>query len=169
MVETIRTGTFDPVYAPPFLKECYTLAVPGTNNLLTFDVPIDNELQFLSLPHADIVALWFACDDRVGFADIEGRFLPQIRQERSDIPIVLVCSKIDLRSDDSVSKALKEKNETIVQFEEGLALSKSIGAVEYVEVSTAHNIGLSQLMEVLYRFGCETPLRSPKESRCVVS
>ena len=67
------------------------------------------------------------------FANVKSKWWPEITHHCPTVPIVLVGTKIDLRSDaDSISR-LSARGGGPISIEQGEALAREIGAVRYVE------------------------------------
>jgi len=60
-------------------------------------------------------------------------------------PIILVGTKLDLRSDESCLERLRDKGLSPITTEEGEAMRKQIGAVSYVECSSLTFTGLKEV------------------------
>lgn len=68
-----------------------------------------------------------------------------------DTSIVLVGTKVDLRSDRKTLQDLAAHRLAPITFSQGVALAKEIGAVEYVECSARTNSGVQGVFETAIR------------------
>ena len=84
---------------------------------------------------ADIFLLCYnICDPATLFSAIN-QWVPDLRLQSPNTPIVLVGCQADLRTDLLVSQALSQKGKSPVSLEQALAFSRQIEAVMYVETS----------------------------------
>lgn len=51
-------------------------------------------------------------------------------------PIILVGTKLDLREDPATLEKMRERRQAPIQYSQGAALSRDIGAVKYLEASS---------------------------------
>ena len=84
--------------------------------------------------------------------------------------MILVGTKLDLRSDPNTVQKLREKSPptTPITFEEGLDMSKSIGAVKYLECTFASGVttGAKLLFEEALRLAVEE--KAAKVGPCAI-
>jgi len=95
-----------------------------------------------------VILLCYSCDDRKSFENVEVKWIKHCRRFAPLVPIVLVSTKVDLRSDNSDNK---NNNDAIVTREEGEALAKRINATSLVEVtnkSSNKNKSIERLVQV---------------------
>ena len=94
--------------------------------------------------HADAFVLLFdVADSRARFDDIYSYWWPELIKECPDAPIILVGSKIDLRSSkpDAITTA------------EGEEMASQIGAVKYLEISSLRDMGVTELFKEVTSYG----------------
>ncbi|XP_037922418.1 ras-like GTP-binding protein RhoL isoform X2 [Hermetia illucens] len=96
----------------------------------------------LSYPNTDCFLLCFAIDSRTSFDNIKSKWTPEIRHFTTNIPIVLVGTKLDLRVAGS---------EKFVTTAEGRKMRKEIRAYSYVECSAMKQVNLSDVFEEAVR------------------
>ena len=77
-----------------------------------------------------------------------------------------IFKKVDLREDVETVKKLKEKSEVPVSLHQGLALSRDIGAVKYVECSALTQKWLKNVFEEAIRAALRTDTKPVKKRRC---
>jgi len=65
--------------------------------------------------------------------------------------MILVGTKLDLRSDANTVAKLREKNQTPITFEEGLEMARQIGATKYLECSALTQKGLKNVFDEAIR------------------
>ena len=102
-----------------------------------------SRLRPLAYPGSHVFLLFFdITDSKERFEGIFSFWWPEIRRFSSDVPIILVGSKIDLRD-----------NGTTISTVEGEAMAKRIGAAQYMELSSLQDTGLSELFEAVASIG----------------
>jgi len=77
--------------------------------------------------------------------------------------MILVGTKLDLRSDANTVAKLREKNQTPITFEEGLEMAKQISATKYLECSALTQKGLKTVFDEAIRVVL-CPPAAPKKS-----
>ncbi|KAJ1535288.1 GTP-binding protein Rho1, partial [Nowakowskiella sp. JEL0078] len=100
----------------------------------------------------DTVDLWVICmslESRQSLHSVEDKWLPEIKYFGADLPLVLLGCKSDIRQ--STPEPSKERLNLLdmISYEEGLELSKSIGAQGYLECSALNGIGVSKVFELI--------------------
>ena len=95
----------------------------------------DNRLRGLSYTMTNVFLLCFDVSQRSSFDRVETYWVPDLRQLQHNTPIILVALKTDLRRGDGDS----------ISFEEGKSMAEKMGAVDYIEVSSLENTGVSEL------------------------
>lgn len=66
----------------------------------------------------------------------------------SNVPIVLVGTKHDLRADERVVSYLRSQEKEIITFEQGKMLMKDIGARAYIECSSKTGLNVKKVFEI---------------------
>jgi len=87
----------------------------------------------LSYPNTDVFLLAFSVTSRASFNNIRDKWMVELKAQPnvdlSKAKVIVVGTKIDLRSDPAVDKS------TLVSAEEGAFLAEQIGAHKYLECS----------------------------------
>jgi GTPase SAR1 family protein len=88
--------------------------------------------------------LCYSVVDPTSYANVQAKWAPELKKHCPKTPIILVGTKIDAREDDRALRELKARKLNPILHEEGLALKKAIGAVDYIECSakTGKNLKL---------------------------
>eukprot|EP01133_Synstelium_polycarpum_P019111 gene19111-22889_t len=73
------------------------------------------------------------------------QWLKEINQSNSGTPIILVGTKTDLRDDKKILATLQESNQEPISRDEGVALAKEIGAVQFFECSSLTGNGVNEI------------------------
>lgn len=94
-------------------------------------------LRSMQYSQVEVFILCFSLVDQKSLEHIETYWIPEIENQKPDVPYILVGMKSDLRESSS------EK----VTTEQGQEMKEKIGAQDYVECSSLKKIGLKDVME----------------------
>ena len=81
--------------------------------------------------------------------------------------MILVGTKLDLRDDPETVEKLKERKLQPISFHVGLAMTKDVGAMKYLECSALTQKGLKNVFDEAIR-AVLMPKVVPKKKKCVV-
>merc|ERR1712174_16932 len=123
-----------------------------------------DRLRPLSYPQTDVFVICFSIISTTSFENIRAKWIPEVRHHCPGVPILLVGTKIDLKTDEDVQKEMKEKNQTFVTTEQGKKLAEDLGAVKYMECSALTQEGLKAVFETSVR-AVLTPSKFKQESK----
>ncbi|KAM0748187.1 P-loop containing nucleoside triphosphate hydrolase protein [Meredithblackwellia eburnea MCA 4105] len=101
----------------------------------TFDREEYYRLRFLSYPETDVVMICYSIQDPMSLEDVVNKWAPEARQFLGSVPIVLVGLKLDLRDNERAKNQLAETGNRILQWEDGDAVKRKIGAELFIECS----------------------------------
>ncbi|CAK8675223.1 unnamed protein product [Clavelina lepadiformis] len=104
-----------------------------------------DRLRPLSYPDSDVFVLCFSIISPASFHNIQEKWIPEIKQHCPNVPIVLVGTKLDLKSDENVLQQLGSRNLSPISSPEGQKLAKEIRAVNYLECSALTQEGLKNV------------------------
>ena len=82
------------------------------------------------------------------------------------MPLILVGTKLDLREDRDTIEKLKEKRLAPITYPQGLAMTKDVGAVKYLECSALTQKGLKTVFDEAIRAVLCPPPVAKKQHRC---
>ena len=103
----------------------------------------------LSYPNTDVFLLAFSVTSRASFNNIRDKWMVELKAQPnvdlSKAKVIVVGTKIDLRSDPAVDKS------TLVSAEEGAFLAEQIGAHKYLECSARTALGLKAVFDEAIR------------------
>ncbi|XDV36823.1 hypothetical protein PO909_006544 [Leuciscus waleckii] len=155
------TNAFPEEYIPTvFDNYSAQMSVDGrTVSLNLWDTAGQEEydrLRTLSYPQTNVFIICYSIGSPSSFANV-----------RHNVPILLVGTKRDLRSDTETVKKLKEQGLAPTTNQQGGALAKQIGAVKYMECSALLQEGVREVFveavrAVLY------PATKKNSKRCVL-
>merc|ERR1719160_410204 len=94
-------------------------------------------LRPLSYPQTDVFLVAFSLISRPSFENVKAKWFPELKHHSPGVPMILVGTKLDLRSDPNTVNKLREKipPSTPITFEEGLDMARQINATKYLECS----------------------------------
>ena len=83
--------------------------------------------------------------------------------------MILVGTKLDLRSDANTVAKLREKNQTPITFEEGLEMARQINATKYLECSALTQKGLKTVFDEAIRVVlCPPAPTTTRKKKCEI-
>ena len=92
------------------------------------------------------------------------KWVPEVRHHCPEVPILLVGTKMDLRSNKDTLKKLEEQGLAPVSTSQGNAQAKDIGAIEYLECSALEQKGLKDVFDQAIRTVLDPPTQKKKKS-----
>jgi len=112
-----------------------------------------DRLRPLSYPQTDVFLVAFSLISRASFDNVKAKWYPELKHHCPGVPIILVGTKLDLRSDPATVQKLREKSppSTPITFEEGLDMQKAIFATKYFECSALTQKGLKNVFDEAIR------------------
>ncbi|CAI5675362.1 ras-related C3 botulinum toxin substrate 1-like [Oreochromis niloticus] len=128
-----------------------------------------DRLRPLSYPETDIFLICFSLVSPASFENVRHKWIREVRHHCRNTPIILVGTKMDLRDDkDALEKHKKEKKTNLspINYADGLALSKEIGSVKYLECSALTQRGVKTLFDEAIRIALSPPPITKKTKKC---
>lgn len=99
----------------------------------------------------------------VSFENVRAKWYPEVHHHNPKTPVILVGTKCDLRDSREVVEELRAKKANPVTMQQGLALSKEIGAVKYIECSALAQRNVKQVFDEAIRVVLN-PVKKPSKS-----
>jgi len=129
-----------------------------------------DRLRPLSYPQTDVFLICFSLVSPSSYENVRAKWYPEVRHHCPNTPIILVGTKLDLRSDRATLDKLQEKRLQPIKFEQGLALAKEIDAVKYLECSAFTQNGLRIVFDETIRAVLYPQVKTKKKNknRCTV-
>jgi len=93
------------------------------------------ELRPLSYPGTDAFIVCYSILDEDSLKAVTSIWIPEIQEHCAGVPIILVGTKIDLRTKKEVVDQLHRDGKKLLTAEEGQAVSREIEAVRFIECS----------------------------------
>ncbi|XP_037593948.1 ras-related C3 botulinum toxin substrate 1-like [Cebus imitator] len=110
----------------------------------------------------------FSLVSPASFENVHATWYPEVRHHCSNISIILVGAKLDLRDDKDRIEKLKEKKLTSITYPQGLALAKETGAVKYLECSALTQQGLKTVFDTAIRAVLCPPPMKKRKRKCLL-
>ena len=106
-----------------------------------------DRLRPLSYPDADVVLICFSVDSPDSLENVSEKWWPEVRHFCPNVPVVVVGTKSDLRTDDGTIAKLGAVRQKPVQSSEGRYVADRIAAMAYHECSALNDDGVRELFE----------------------
>ncbi|KFW04466.1 Rho-related GTP-binding protein RhoB, partial [Fulmarus glacialis] len=141
----------------PTLFDIYTTDTEADRKelkLFLFDVAGKNEFSYQNLrsvfyKDTDVILMCFFVDRPDSQQNILDFWVPEIKLFCPTVPIILVATKTELRSDEGIKKKLTTPGNEPINTTEGKALAASIGAYAYLECSAKTKEGVDTALEII--------------------
>jgi len=124
-----------------------------------------DRLRPLSYPQTDVFLICFSLVSPSSYENVRAKWYPEVRHHCPNTPIILVGTKLDLRSDRATLDKLQEKRLSPIKFEQGLALAKEIDAVKYLECSAFTQNGLRIVFDETIRAVLYPQVKTKKKNK----
>lgn len=126
-----------------------------------------DRLRPLSYSNTDAFLICFSIMNPTSLANVKSKWFPEISHHAPGVPIVLVGTQMDRRSDDASKAELSARGKAPVSTEEGAEMAKTIGAVSYVECSAMTQEGLKNVFDDAIRAALKKE-EKPAGCQCVI-
>ncbi|KAJ4473723.1 P-loop containing nucleoside triphosphate hydrolase protein [Lentinula aciculospora] len=162
LLNVFTRGFFTQVYEPTvfenYVHDIYVddqlveLSLWDTAGQEEFD-----RLRSLSYAETHVVMICFSVDNPVSLENVESKWLDEILE---------FSLKCDLRDEYSIKERLHRYGTHPVQYEEGLVVARRIRASRYLECSSKHNRGVTEVFHEAARVSLSS--RSRGSAGCVI-
>ena len=109
---------------------------------------LEDYMRTLYYPPTDVFLLCFSLSCQSSYENIIRKWYPEVTLHCPNVPIILVGTKLDLRDNERT-------HSSFITTEEGIKLSKDIGAVRYMECSPLLNQGVTEVIEAVVEVGIQ--------------
>jgi small GTP-binding protein len=136
---------------PPRVYDQYTLKDASGINVELWDTSGSKDYDRwrpLSYAEAKVFLVFFSVVDPESLKDVHLRWIPELNRLSRGVPMVLVGTCTDLRSNKEVLQKLYNNQEAPITFRQAEKFAKAAGFVSYVEISSRLKYNLKELIEV---------------------
>uniref|UniRef100_A0A668T513 Rho-related GTP-binding protein RhoG n=1 Tax=Oreochromis aureus TaxID=47969 RepID=A0A668T513_OREAU len=127
-----------------------------------------DRLRPLSYPETNVFLICFSLVMPASYENVRHKWHQEVTHHCPNTPIILVGTKLDLRDDKDTLEKLKKNKISPITYSQGLALSKEIGSVKYLECSALTQRGVKTVFdEVVRAVLCPSPIKK-KANKCSV-
>lgn len=117
-----------------------------------------DRLRPLSYPQTDVFLCCFSVVEPSSFENVRVKWIPEIHHHSpSNIVVILVGTKTDLRGDPHMLDSLTARKETPVSEEKAVKLAKNLNLAKYLECSAASQEGVKEVFESAVRLALNPP------------
>jgi len=106
-----------------------------------------DRLRPLSYPQTDVFLVCFSVVSPSSLENVLVKWVSEIRHHCSDVPIILVGTKIDLRDDRETIALLAQNGQQVIRREQGIKMAAKIKAIKYLECSALTQRGLKHVFD----------------------
>ncbi|KAF5377537.1 hypothetical protein D9615_005316 [Tricholomella constricta] len=110
-----------------------------------------DRLRPLSYPQTDVFLICFSLVSPPSYENVRTKWYPEISHHAPSTSVVLVGTKLDLREDPATIEKLRDRRMAPIQYSQGVAMCKDIGAVKYLECSALTQKGLKTVFDEAIR------------------
>jgi len=104
-------------------------------------------IRTLSYPKTDIFLVCFSVVNHPSFVNVKDRWWPELQHHCPKVPIILVGTKIDLRTDEKTLEDLRKQGKQPINPQQGAEKAKEISALKYLECSALTREGLKNVFD----------------------
>ena len=106
-----------------------------------------DSLRPLCYPGSDVFLVCFSVVSPTSFLNVRDKWLPELNLHQPHIPILLVGTQSDLRSDVRVLIELSNNHETPVSLSSAMRLARKHGCENYIECSALTQKNLKEVFD----------------------
>jgi len=149
MLIRYTTGDF-PVDYVPTVMDCFHEETHFQEEMIDFGLwdtcgeGYEGE-RYLCYANVDVIILTFCIGNPMTLQNIETRWIRELSTYCENIPIILVGTQEDLRTNPSHIEKLKSTNREPVTHSQGMNLAKQIHAKQYLECSSLTGDGIERV------------------------
>ncbi|KAL3987121.1 peptide-methionine (R)-S-oxide reductase [Sarotherodon galilaeus] len=128
-----------------------------------------DRLRPLSYPETNVFLICFSLVMPASYENVRHKVSSRhhvVTHHCPNTPIILVGTKLDLRDDKDTLEKLKKNKISPITYSQGLALSKEIGSVKYLECSALTQRGVKTVFDEAIRIALSPPPITKKTKKC---
>eukprot|EP00457_Paulinella_chromatophora_P013009 gb/GEZN01013272.1/.p1 GENE.gb/GEZN01013272.1/~~gb/GEZN01013272.1/.p1 ORF type:complete len:194 (-),score=22.01 gb/GEZN01013272.1/:422-1003(-) len=128
-----------------------------------------DRLRPLSYPQTDVFLICFSIISPASFENVKTKWKPEITHHAPNVPILLVGTKADLRSDQNVANGLAAKGISMITKDQAQGLCLDLSFVKYIECSALSQDGLKGVFDEAIRAALTNTSKGKKAtSKCII-
>jgi small GTP-binding protein len=108
-------------------------------------------IRVLSYTNTDVFLVCFSVVEPTSLANVQSKWLPELKKYVKDPRLILVGTKKDLRDDDATLLRLSQEGQKPVQTADGRAKANEIKAAGYQECSAMQQDGVKEVFDLALR------------------
>ncbi|XP_077323993.1 rho-related GTP-binding protein RhoG-like isoform X1 [Lithobates pipiens] len=102
-------------------------------------------IRALVYPETNVAIICFDISSPSSYERVQHYWYPEVRHHCPNVPILLVGTKKDLRTNVDIINRLNKQNQLPITYQQGVSLSQQILAVKYVECSALNQDGVQEV------------------------
>lgn len=104
------------------------------------------------------------------FTNVIHKWMPEVRHFCPTTPVILVGTKLDLRSNVEAKQQLRDLGKSPVLYSDGLELKARFNAADYVECSAKTSKGVAEVFDAAIRavFEMEKKVKASRKAKCCI-
>mmetsp|Transcript_3085 Transcript_3085/g.4699 ORF Transcript_3085/g.4699 Transcript_3085/m.4699 type:complete len:194 (+) Transcript_3085:114-695(+) len=122
-----------------------------------------DRLRPLSYPQTDVFLICFSIISPSSFENVKSKWRPEIAHHATNVPFILVGTKLDLRDDPDTINRLSSMGQRPIAEAQGNQLAREIGAYKYLECSALTQSGLKLVFDEAIRCVLVNQTQKPKK------
>ena len=168
---SFTAGSFPTEYTPTvFDNYCANLVVDGKPiSLGLYDTAGQEDydrLRPLSYPQTDVFLVCYSVMNPTSFENVRAKWAPEVRHYCPNTPLLLVGTKVDLRSSKEALEQLKAKFKSEpIDAKQAEGMAKEIEAMKALECSAAIQQGLTEVFHDAVRIALNSKKNPHKSSK----
>jgi GTPase SAR1 family protein len=103
----------------------------------------------------------FSVENPTSYSNIKSKWAPEIKHHCPNVPIILVGTKLDLRTNQKRISELAKSNQKPMSTQDGHQLANDIHAAGYMECSARENINIREVFNEAIRIHLHPPQKKP--------
>ncbi|ODV89123.1 hypothetical protein CANCADRAFT_53613 [Tortispora caseinolytica NRRL Y-17796] len=127
-----------------------------------------DRLRPLSYPQTSVFLLCFSIASPSSFENVKAKWYPEIRHHAPNTPIILVGTKLDLRSNARIIDDLRSRKQAPITYSQGTQLAREIRAVKYLECSALTQKGLKSVFDEAIQAVLAPSQPMKKKKNCLI-
>lgn len=125
-----------------------------------------DRLRPLSYPQTDVFLVCFSIISPYSFDNVKSKWYPEIQHHAPGVPLILVGTKSDLRSDANMIQQLTAKGLSVITKDQAENRVREIGARCYMECSALTQEGLKNVFDEAIRAALTKPKPNRRTRKC---